>query len=76
MAIEYKILHDLIKQNFPNATIKIVDTVGDMDHYRIEIIDQQFVNLTKIQQHKIVHKALKNVLNTQLHAIELKTSFQ
>lgn len=76
MAIEYKILHELVQKNFPNATIKIVDTVGDRDHYRIEIIDPQFVNLTKIQQHKIVHKALKNVLNNQLHAIELKTSFE
>ena len=76
MAIEQKILYNLILPNFPNATIKVVDTVGDKDHYRIEIIDQQFANLNKIQQHKIVHKALDNVLHKQLHAIELKTSSQ
>jgi stress-induced morphogen len=74
MAIEQKILFKIIQEKFPDATIKVVDTVGDMDHYLIEIIDKQFVNLSKVQQHKIVHKALESVLNKNLHAIELKTS--
>lgn len=74
MAIEQKILFNIIQEKFPDATIKVDDTVGDMDHYLIEIKDKQFANLSKIQQHKIVHKALELVLNKNLHAIELKTS--
>ncbi len=74
MAIEQKILFKIIQEKFPDAKIEIIDTVGDSDHYRIEIIDKQFANLSKIQQHKIVHRALDSVLNKNLHAIELKTS--
>jgi stress-induced morphogen len=74
MAIEQKILLKIIQEKFPDAKIEIIDTVGDSDHYRIEIIDKQFANLSKIQQHKIVHRALDSVLNKNLHAIELKTS--
>lgn len=74
MAIEQKELYEIVKLSFPNATVKIVDLVGDKDHYRIEIIDKNFVNKSKIQQHRIVHKALDSVLNNRLHAIEINTS--
>ena len=72
MPIEQEDLLNIIKKNFPQAVIRINDLVGDKDHYRIEITDSQFSNMTKIQQHKIVYKALENVLHKQLHAIELK----
>jgi stress-induced morphogen len=75
MAIEQTELYKIIKDNFPNANITITDLVGDKDHYRIEIIDKIFANMSKIQQHKIVHKALNSTLNNNLHAIEIKTSF-
>ena len=75
MAIDKDELWQIIKDNFPNAKIVITDTVGDRDHYRIEIIDQVFVGKNKIQQHRIVHKALDAILHNRLHAIELKTSF-
>ncbi len=74
MAIEQKELYEIVKLSFPNATIKIVDLVGDKDHYHIEIIDKIFVEKNKIQQHRIVHKALDSILNNRLHAIEIKTS--
>lgn len=74
MAIEQKILYDIIQEKFPDAKIKIIDLAGDNDHYEIEIIDKIFCNKTKIQQHRIVHKALDNILNHSLHAILLKTS--
>jgi stress-induced morphogen len=74
MAIEQKELYEIVKLRFPNATIKIDDLVGDKDHYRIEIIDKSFVEKNKIQQHRIVHKALDSILNNRLHAIEIKTS--
>lgn len=76
MAIEQSQLYKIIKDKFPNAKITITDLVGDNDHYRIEIIDKIFINKNKIQQHKIVHKALDSVLNSSLHAIEIKTSFE
>jgi stress-induced morphogen len=74
MAIEKNELHEIISQVFPNAKINITDLVGDQDHYRIEIIDKIFSKKTKIEQHRIVHNALRDLLKQRLHAIELKTS--
>ena len=74
MAIEQKELYEIVKLSFPEATVKIVDLVGDKDHYRIEINDKNFVGKNKIQQHRIVHKALDSILNSRLHAIEINTS--
>ncbi len=74
MAIEQKELYEIVKSSFPEATVKIVDLVGDKDHYRIEIIDKSFAQKSKIQQHRIVHKALDSILNSRLHAIEINTS--
>jgi stress-induced morphogen len=74
MAIEQKELYEIVKSNFPKATVKIVDLVGDKDHYRIEVIDENFVGKNKVQQHRIVHKALDSILNNRLHAIEINTS--
>ena len=74
MAIEQKELYEIVKSSFPEATVKIVDLVGDKDHYRIEIIDKNFAQINKIQQHRIVHKALDSILNSRLHAIEINTS--
>ena len=74
MAIEQKELYEIVKLSFPEAIVKIVDLVGDKDHYRIEIIDKNFAHKNKIQQHRIVHKALDSILNNRLHAIEINTS--
>lgn len=73
MAIKQTELFEILQKKFPKAEIKITDTVGDADHYLIEIIDDIFAGKSKIEQHKIVHLALNQVLHTRLHAIELKT---
>ena len=74
MSIEQEDLYKVVQQSFPDAKIIITDTVGDKDHYLIEITDSIFSQQNKIQQHRIVHKALGSILNHQLHAIEIKTS--
>ena len=53
MAIEQKELHEIVKSSFPNATVKIVDLVGDKDHYRIEIIDEIFVDKKSLKFYHI-----------------------
>ena len=73
MAIQKNELLEILQNKFPNGDIKITDTVGDEDHYLIEIIDDIFAGKSKIEQHKIVHLALESILHTRLHAIELKT---
>jgi stress-induced morphogen len=73
MAISQEKLENILRSKFPNAKIKIVDLVGDQDHYSVEIEDSIFLNKNLIQQHKIVNEALREELKGELHAMQLKT---
>lgn len=73
MPIAQDKLQDLLKENFPNAQIEIIALVDDDNHYSVKITDEIFRNKTRIQQHKIVNKALGAILGDVLHAMQLKT---
>jgi stress-induced morphogen len=74
MPITQTDLNSLIKKSFPEAKIEIIDLAGDDDHYSVTIIDKSFSKKTRIEQHKMVNKALSGLLGSTLHAMQLKTS--
>jgi stress-induced morphogen len=47
--------------------------VGDENHYSVTVIDKIFAGKNRVEQHKIVNKALKEILGDVLHAMQLKT---
>ena len=63
----------LIKESIPDASIEIKDLMGDNNHYAATIKSSQFNNLSKIEQHKLVYKALKGRMGNELHALQLNT---
>ena len=75
MAIDKSELLSLIKTAFPTAEVKLIDLVGDSDHYQVEVKDQCFKGLAKIAQHRKVHAALGSILGAELHALSIKTSY-
>lgn len=74
MPIAQEKLESLLAEKFPDAKIEVVDLVGDDNHYSVKIIDKIFAGKTRIQQHKMVNSALKEILGDVLHAMQLKTS--
>ena len=50
--------------------------MGDNNHYSATIKSSQFNNLSKIEQHKLVYKALKGKMGNELHALAIKTKEQ
>jgi stress-induced morphogen len=74
MPVAKEKLEQILSTNFPHAKIKIIDLAGDDNHYSVEIIDKIFTGKTRIEQHKMVNKALKTILGDTLHAMQLKTS--
>ena len=63
----------LIKKAIPDAEIDIVDTAGDENHYSATIKSKIFSGKTKIEQHKMVYKALGDKMGNELHALALNT---
>ena len=66
-------IRNLIKKAIPDAEIVIKDLVGDDNHYSATIKSKLFSGKTKIEQHKLVYKALNGKMGNELHALELNT---
>jgi len=75
MPIKQNKLEEILRSNFPNAKIQIIDLANDENHYSITIKDKSFNDLSKIAQHRLVNAALKKeLLSEELHAMQLKTT--
>ena len=73
MTLKIEIIKELISEAFPDAAIEIKDLAGDENHYSATIKSKIFVGKTKIEQHKLVYKALKGKMGNELHALSLNT---
>mgnify|MGYP001166850615 FL=1 len=73
MPIEQNKLEEMIKKNFPNSNIKVEDLAGDNNHYSVTIESSLFNGLSRIQQHQLVYNSLDGLMDSELHAMQLKT---
>ena len=73
MGLKIEEIRKLIKESIPDAEIDIQDLAGDDNHYSATIRSKTFVGKSKIEQHKIVYKALKGKMGNELHALALNT---
>ena len=74
MAMTAAEIEKLILKSFPDAKVTIDDLRGDGDHYAAQIVSEQFRGLTRVQQHKMVYRALDGKMGNELHALALNTS--
>ncbi len=68
-----KEIESLIKDSIPDAEINILDLAGDENHYSATIKSKIFAGKSKVEQHKLVYKALKGRMGKELHALALNT---
>ena len=73
MGLKLEEIRSLIKTAIPDAKITIEDLAGDDNHYSATIKSKVFSGKSKIEQHKLVYKALKGKMGNELHALALNT---
>ena len=73
MSLKLEEIKGLIKESIPDAQITIQDLAGDENHYSATIKSKAFVGKSKIEQHKLVYRALKGKMGNELHALALNT---
>ena len=73
MGLKLEEIKNLIKESIPDAEIAIQDLAGDENHYSATIKSKVFKGKSKVEQHKIVYKALKGKMGNELHALALNT---
>ena len=73
MTLKIEEIKSLIKESLPDAEIIIKDLAGDENHYSATIKSKVFTGKSRIEQHKLVYKALKGKMGNELHALALNT---
>jgi stress-induced morphogen len=73
MTLKIEEINKMIKESIPDAEVIIKDLAGDENHYSATIKSKLFSGKSKIEQHKIVYKALKGKMGKELHALALNT---
>ena len=73
MPLKQEEIKNLIKESIPDAEVIIKDLAGDENHYSATIKSKIFTGKSKIDQHKLVYKALRGKMGNELHALALNT---
>ena len=73
MSLKLEEIRNLIKEAMPDAEITIQDLAGDGNHYSATIKSKIFTGKSKIEQHRLVYKALNGKMGNELHALALNT---
>jgi stress-induced morphogen len=56
----------------PGATIVVVDTTGEGDHFDVRVRAATFAGMSLVDQHRLVYDALGDLMR-QVHALSLRT---
>jgi stress-induced morphogen len=75
MAISTDEVRLMIEAALPGAQVEVIDETGTRDHLRATVSAPQFEGLSRIEQHKLVKKAVQTRFDDgSIHALSIKTS--
>lgn len=67
-------VRDRILAALPGAQVEVVDYTGGGDHFRAVVVSDAFVGLGRVEQHKLVYRALDGDMGDHsIHALALTT---
>ena len=59
----------------PGSTVNCVDLTGTKDHFRMEVVAQQFSGKTRLEQHRMVQEIVQAAIDDQrIHALSITTT--
>jgi stress-induced morphogen len=72
--IDPQALKQKLRDAFPQASVlELEDLTGTQDHYRAVIVDAAFSGKSRVDQHKLVYRALGELMDGPVHALALET---
>ncbi|MBA2765225.1 MAG: BolA family transcriptional regulator [Thermoleophilaceae bacterium] len=67
-------LQQRIESAIPGARAEVEDLTGGGDHFRAEVVAEQFAGLSRIEQHKLVYAVFGQEVGHEIHALSIATS--
>ena len=66
-------LRTTLQAAFPGAAVEVFDLTGTQDHFQVTIAASEFEGKSRIEQHQLVYGALGPRMQSDIHALALKT---
>jgi len=63
----------LIREGFADATVRVVDQVGDGNHFQAVVITADFSGKALVERHQLVYRSLKGAMADRIHALSIQT---
>ena len=71
--MDSNLIKEMIKKSIFGANIKVFDTTGTGDHFKVIVISNTFNGMPLIERHKLIYKSLNQYLTKEIHALEIIT---
>lgn len=62
-----------LRNAFPDATLRVVDTTGTFDHFEALVVTEAFAGVPRVRRHQAVYAALGDAMHQRIHALALTT---
>jgi len=62
----------LIREGVPGASVRVVDTVGDGNHFQATIVAAAFDGQPLVARHQLVYRSLQGAMTERVHALSIK----
>ena len=63
----------IVEEALPDCTAIVRDDMNDGEHFSAEVVSSAFVGVMRVQQHRLVYGALGSHMDSDIHALALKT---
>lgn len=68
-----QLIESLILQVLPDATVRIDDLRGDGSYFSSTISSPTFKDMSRIERHRLIHKAIKSALGPKIDHLAIQT---
>jgi acid stress-induced BolA-like protein IbaG/YrbA len=62
----------LIRSGLPDASVRVVDQVGDGNHFQAVVVTGTFAGKSLVERHQLVYGSLKGAMADRIHALSIK----
>jgi stress-induced morphogen len=72
--VEPDVLEQRIRDGVPDVShVAVEDLTGTKDHYRATIVSSAFADKSRLEQQRMVYRALGELMQGPVHALTLET---
>lgn len=65
-------IETLIRSGLPEATVRVIDQVGDGNHFQAVVVTAAFAGKSLVERHQLVYGSLAGAMADRIHALSIK----